>query len=59
MRWTLFNSDGFEAKRNVVVSHNNDGTTSIGATLHLTRDLVVTETRIDSRVASWYLEKAD
>jgi hypothetical protein len=55
--WTLFDAQGYITKNGVEVQHYPDGTTRINASLHATDDLVVSENRIESKKAGWYLER--
>lgn len=53
--WQLFDAQGYIVRNGVDVQHYEDGTTRINATLHRTDDLIVTDNRIESRNAGWYL----
>jgi len=55
--WTLCDAAGFIAQQDIDVETRDDGTTRIGATLHRTDDLVITDHRITSKNAGWSLER--
>jgi hypothetical protein len=55
--WTLFDSQGYIVKNAVEVRHYEDGTTRINATLHETANLIILDSRIESKLAGWYLER--
>lgn len=55
--WTLFNADGYIDKNGVEVEHYPHGITRINATQHATDELIITENRIETTKAGWYLER--
>lgn len=55
--WTLFGDDGYITKNGVEVQHYDDGTTRLNSSVHITDELIITETRIESINGGWYLER--
>jgi hypothetical protein len=55
--WTLFDAQGYIVRNGVEVQHYEDGTTRINATLHVTDDLEISETQINSKNGGWYLKQ--
>lgn len=55
--WTLFDDQGYIEQHGVEVHDCEDGTVRIGRTLHNRDDLIISDTRIESRLAKWRLER--
>lgn len=53
--WTAINEQGLVTAHNVEVHQYDDGTVSIGSSVHMASDLVITDKRIESTFAGWYL----
>lgn len=55
--WTLFTADGYVDKHGVEVVHYEHGITRINASQHATDELIISDNRIETTKAGWYLAR--